>query len=290
MSEQIQPIDFYRNVSIVNGKIKLSTEIVEGYKYAFYLWFGEQVERVAYTNANSCSFSFDILPGKYKAEFFYQDSSGNKTLQAVEFEINDRLKIINNSSSQVERVKRILKLPLTKQKELASISKRNQEPYPGKKLNILVLDLPDINGSNIFLYIGIDDFSREIFIEIFSTKTYTMIMKFINSISAESSYVIESIILRAKVASKGIAKLISNCRANNIKTDLLTSVYSADYELLKENTTKLIRDWLKGVEYESMEQLRYQIVTFVNVYNTLDQQKVIRMLTPHQKLKLYFDM
>lgn len=75
--------DIKRRISVDKGKIKVTTDIMKGFKYAFYLKHSSGIEKKFYSDSSSHVFDVSFEEGNFEAIFFYKIN--NSVFSANEF-------------------------------------------------------------------------------------------------------------------------------------------------------------------------------------------------------------
>jgi len=142
-----------------------------------------------------------------------------------------------------------------------------------------------------YLFVAIDDFSRELYATILPDKTQYSAEKFLKQVLDECPYTIEIAYSDNGLEYKGIpehhafAKL---CRENKIE-QRFTKVRCPQTNGKAEQVIRtLIEMWHNKTEFNSRNHRKKELIRFINFYNTVKPHKGINNETPIEKLINYF--
>ena len=153
--------------------------------------------------------------------------------------------------------------------------------------------LPAIKGevTREYLFVGIDDFSRELYADILPDKSQFSSTSFLHCLVDECPYTIECIYSDNGHEYKGTLdhEFVKACRSYKIDQKF-TKVASPQTNGKAEKVIRTLMDMWHNKEYfNSTEDRRTQLRRFLDFYNTVKPHKGIDNLTPYEKLEIYFN-
>ena len=191
--------------------------------------------------------------------------------------------------------KRLAKIETSIQEKLKKQAKRYNKKYPGEMFHLDTKRLPLLKGESPYnryqyLFVGIDDFSRELYCAIMPDKTQHSAKKFLEQVLDECPYTIEQIYTDNGLEYKGnkqhaFGKL---CQKNNIE-QRFTKVRCPQTNGKAERVIRTLMDmWHNRIEFKSRSHRKLELIRFVNYYNTVKPHKGIEGKTPFEQLIDYF--
>lgn len=193
-------------------------------------------------------------------------------------------------------LKRLSKIEKTIQEKLKRQAKRYNKNYPGEMFHIDTKTLPLLKGETKkerkeYLFVGIDDFSRELYAKITSDKTQNASKDFLKQVLEECHYDIEQIYTDNGTEYKGNEEKHSFmllCKENNLDQKF-TKVRCPQTNGKAERVIRTLMEmWHDKTEFKNREHRKKELIRFVNFYNTVKTHKGINNLTPMEKLISYF--
>lgn len=193
-------------------------------------------------------------------------------------------------------LKRLSKVEAELEKKLKTKAKRYNKKYPGEMLHFDTKRLPLLTGestneSREYLFVAIDDYSRELFATILPDKTQYSAEKFLGQVLNECAYTIEQAYSDNGLEYKGNIEqhaFMKLCQNNNIE-QRFTKVKCPQTNGKAERVIRtLIEMWHDKTEFNSRAHRKTELVRFINYYNTVKPHKGIDNLTPMEKLINYF--
>jgi len=193
-------------------------------------------------------------------------------------------------------LKRLTKIEKQIEDKFKKQAKRYNKEYPGEMVHFDTKRLPLLKGespqaTHEYLFVGIDDFSRELFAGILSDKTQSSSAKFLTQVIDECAYTIEQaysdngLEYRGKEQSHAFMKL---CKLHGIE-QRFTKVKHPQTNGKAERVIKTIMEmWRQKTEFKNRDHRKLELIRFVNYYNTVKAHKGINNLTPLEKLIEYF--
>lgn len=204
--------------------------------------------------------------------------------------INKRFQCIEYGLKRLAKIEKILEEKLKKQ------AKRYNKNYPGemlhfdtKRLPLLKRESPSLNHE--YLFIAIDDFSRELYAAIMPDKTQHSSEKFLKQVLAECPYTIEQSYSDNGLEYRGNPEqhaFMNFCKINNIE-QRFTKVKCPKTNGKAERVIRTIMDmWHRKTEFKDRRHRKLELIRFINYYNAVKPHKGIDNQTPMEKLINYF--
>jgi len=192
----------------------------------------------------------------------------------------------------IKRLSKIEKQIEEKQKKQA---KRYNKKYPGEMIHFDTKRLPLLKGespklNHEYLFIGIDDFSRELYAAILQDKTQYSAEKFLNQVLEECPYTIEQAYSDNGLEYRGNQEhaFVKLCQDNSIE-QRFTKVRHPYTNGKAERVIRTIIDmWHNKTRFNSRQHRKTELIRFINFYNTVKPHKGIDGRTPLEKLIEYF--
>ena len=193
-------------------------------------------------------------------------------------------------------IKRLSKIEKSIEEKLKKKARRYNKEYPGEMIHFDTKRLPLLKGespkeTHEYLFVGIDDFSRELFAVILPDKTQYSSEKFLQQVIDECSYTIEQaysdngLEYRGNLENHAFMKL---CKENKIE-QRHTKVRTPQTNGKAERVIRTLMEmWHQKTSFKSRIHRRTELIRFVNYYNTVKPHKGIGNMTPLEKLIQYF--
>lgn len=193
-------------------------------------------------------------------------------------------------------LKRLSKIEKQIEEKLKKQAKRYNKKYPGEMLHFDTKRLPLLTGetpmaTHEYLFVGIDDFSRELYAAILPDKTQYSSEKFLAQVIHECAYTIEQAYSDNGLEYRGNPKdhaFMKLCALNGIE-QRFTKVKTPQTNGKAERVIRtLLQMWHRKTEFKNRQHRKLELIRFVNYYNTVKPHKGIDNLTPMEKLIEYF--
>lgn len=193
-------------------------------------------------------------------------------------------------------LKRLSKIEKSIEEKLRKQARRYNKEYPGEMLHFDTKRLPLLSGESPketreYLFVGIDDFSRELFAAILPDKTQYSSEAFLRQTIDECAYTIEQaysdngLEYRGNPENHAFMKL---CRENRIE-QRFTKVKTPQTNGKAERVIRTLMEmWHGKTTFKDRSHRKTELIRFVNYYNTVKPHKGIDNLTPMEKLLQYF--
>lgn len=203
--------------------------------------------------------------------------------------VNKRFRCLEFGCKRLARIEKKLEEKLKKR------ARRYEKKYPGELIHVDTKRLPLLKNekrldSREYLFVGIDDHSRELFAAILPDKTQFSSAKFLRQVVAECSYSIETIYSDNGTEYRGKAdhEFVKTCRENGFE-QRFTRVKRPQTNGKAERVIRTLMEmWHVKIEFKNREQRKKELLRFINFYNTVKPHKGIDGMTPHEKLIEYF--
>lgn len=204
--------------------------------------------------------------------------------------INKRFRCLQYGLKRLSKIEKQIEEKLKKQ------ANRYNKKYPGEMLHFDTKRLPLLKGetpkaTREYLFVGIDDFSRELFAGILPDKTQYSSEKFLTQVIDECAYTIEQAYSDNGLEYRGNEKnhaFMKLCQLNGIE-QRFTKVKHPQTNGKAERVIRTIMDmWHSKTEFKNREHRKLELIRFINYYNTVKPHAGIDNLTPMEKLIEYF--
>jgi len=203
--------------------------------------------------------------------------------------VNERYRSLKYGLKRLAKVERALE---EKRKQQA---RRYNKAYPGELVHFDTKRLPLLKGEDQarrreYLFVAIDDFSRELYAGIFPDKTQHSAALFLKQVADECPYTIEytysdngkefkgtdSHAFAKACLELGIGQKFTrvNCPQTNGKAERVIRT--------------LVEMWHQKELFTSRQQRQISLLRFINFYNTVKPHKGINNMTPYEALIEHF--
>jgi len=193
-------------------------------------------------------------------------------------------------------LKRLSKIEKQVEERLKRQAKRYNKQYPGEMLHFDTKRLPLLKGetpkeTHEYLFVAIDDFSRELFAAILPDKTQYSSEKFLAQVLEECPYTVEQAYSDNGTEYKGDREnhaFMKLCTENKIE-QRFTKVKTPQTNGKAERMIRTLMEmWHEKTVFKNRIHRKTELIRFVNFYNTVKPHKGIGNLTPMEKLLQYF--
>lgn len=194
-------------------------------------------------------------------------------------------------------LKRLAKVEQTIQERLKRAAKRYNKSYPGELVHFDTKRLPLLKGQSAnkpreYLFVAIDDFSRELYADIFPDKTQHSAASFlINTVIAQCPYQIDCAYSDNGTEFKGTDghAFGKACRQHGIGQKF-TRINRPQTNGKAERVIRTLMDmWHSQISFKDCADRRIQLSRFINFYNTVKPHKSLNNATPYEILNAYFN-
>jgi transposase InsO family protein len=193
-------------------------------------------------------------------------------------------------------IKRLSKIEKQIEERLKKQAKRYNKDYPGQMVHGDTKRLPLLEGQKSldrreYLFVAIDDFSRELYAAILPDKTQNSAKDFLEQVLEECPYIIEQFYTDNGKEYRGDPEhhaFMKLCRENSIE-QRFTRVKTPKTNGKAERVIKTIMElWHNKNRFRSSAHRKTELKRFINYYNGVKPHKGINGLTPEEKLIEYF--
>jgi transposase InsO family protein len=195
-------------------------------------------------------------------------------------------------------LKRLSKVSARIEAKLKKQARRYEKSYPGELLHLDTKRLPWLKGEGKryesereYLFVAIDDFSRELYAGIYPDKSSWSAASFLKSVLRECPYTIERILTDNGTEYKGRYgehDFMRTCGEAGIKQSF-TRVRTPQTNGKAERVIRtLMEQWYANERFTSHRQRKQSLARFVNYYNCVKPHKGIDNQTPLERLCEYF--
>lgn len=189
-------------------------------------------------------------------------------------------------------IKRLAKVERQIELKLKAQAKRYNKSYPGEMMHVDTKRLPAIRGESVreYLFIGIDDFSRELYADILPDKSQYSSTDFLHRLVDECPYTIEVIYSDNGTEYKGTQahEFVKACNDYRINQKFTRTARPQTNGKAERAIRTMMEMWHNKTYFTSHEQRRTELRRFLNYYNAVKPHKGIDNLTPFEKLEIYF--
>jgi len=203
--------------------------------------------------------------------------------------VNQRFKALKFGLKRLAKVEKKLE---AKRKQEA---RRYNKSYPGELVHFDTKRLPFLKGEDStrpreYLFVGIDDFSRELYAGIYPDKTQYSSAAFLHQVLEECPYTIEYSYSDNGKEYKGTQShaYVALCNAEGIGQKF-TRVNRPQTNGKAERVIRTMMDmWHTQQVFKNRQQRQVSLLRFINFYNTVKPHKGIDGMTPYEKLYEHF--
>jgi transposase InsO family protein len=193
-------------------------------------------------------------------------------------------------------LKRLSRVEVALEKRLKAKAKRYNKDYPGemihgdtKRLPLLVGESP--TAQREYLFVAIDDYSRELYAAILPDKTQYSAERFLYQVIEECPYTIDQWYSDNGKEYKGRTHehaFMVACTAAKIE-QRFTKIKTPRTNGKAERVIRTLMDmWHRKTQFNSRAHRNQELIRFVNWYNTVKPHKGIDNRTPMEQLITYF--
>lgn len=195
-------------------------------------------------------------------------------------------------------LKRLGKIEQSIQDKLARKARRYEKDYPGELVHLDTKRLPLLSGEtkldgHEYLFVAIDDYSRELYASIYQDKSMNSSADFLDMVIAQCPYTIEKTLTDNGTEYKGRYGehlFMKTCGEAGISQRFTKVKHPQTNGKAERVIRTLMEGWHnKDVElFRSREDRAKALARFVNYYNGVRPHKGIDKATPLERLCQYF--
>jgi transposase InsO family protein len=193
-------------------------------------------------------------------------------------------------------IKRLARIEARLEQQRKQEAKRYNKDYPGQMMHGDTKRLPLLEGQKRtdpreYLFVAIDDCSRELYAAILPDKTQYAARTFLQQVLDECPYTIEHYYTDNGKEYQGDPRhhaFMLLCAEHGIE-QCFTRVRTPRTNGKAERVIRTIMElWHEKTHFKSSEHRKTELRRFVNYYNTVRPHKGINGMTPEEKLIAYF--
>jgi len=185
----------------------------------------------------------------------------------------------------------LAKIEKVLEEKLKKRAKRYTKQYPGEMIHVDTKRLPLLNGEKTtegreYLFVGTDDYSRELYAAILPDKTQHSAAVFLDQVLEECPYTIEQVYSDNGTEYKGREghAFREKCAENKIE-QRFTRVKTHRTNGKAERVIRTLMEmWHDRETFNSRAHRSTSLRRFINYYNTVKPHKGIDNLTPTELL------
>lgn len=212
----------------------------------------------------------------------------------------------NNRFKQAKYgIKRLAKVEKSLQEKLKRQAKRYNKSYPGEMVHVDTKRLPLLTGQSTqspreYLFVAIDDYSRELYAAIMPDKTAFSAAKFLTEQVIEPCpYVIDVVYSDNGTEYKGTKdhEFVRVCIDNHINQKFTQVARPQTNGKAERVIRTLMEMWHDKIQFTDSEHRKRELVRFLNYYNTVKPHCSLtkknhlgkpQLFTPYEWLEIYF--
>lgn len=191
-------------------------------------------------------------------------------------------------------IRRLAKIEASIEAKQKAEAKRYNKAYPGEMLHVDTKRLPLLKGekktgSREYLFVAIDDFSRELYAAILPDKSAVSATSFIKQVIEECPYTIEVLYSDNGTEYKGNEDhpLVTLCTNNHIQQKYTQPARPQTNGKAERVIRTLMEGWHNEI-FNSREERKKQLARYLNYYNSVKPHKGIQSDTPYERLIKHF--
>lgn len=192
-------------------------------------------------------------------------------------------------------IKRLAKVEKSIQEKLKKQAKRYNKSYPGELMHFDTKRLPLLKGQTNqsprqYLFVAIDDYSRELYASIEPDKTQLSSSAFLGQVLYECPYTIDYTYSDNGKEYKGSShhEFVKLCSEHGIGQKFTRCNRPQTNGKAERVIRTLMEMWHNKEHFESNEERRKSLNRFINFYNTVKPHKSLNGDTPYEILEAYF--
>jgi transposase InsO family protein len=192
-------------------------------------------------------------------------------------------------------LKRLSKVERQLEKKLAARAKLYQKNYPGEMIHIDTKKLPYMSSDpgstkRQYLYVAIDDYSRELYAAILPDKTQFSTEIFLKQLLEECPYTIERLYSDNGGEFRGDCHhaVTKFCLDNQIEQSFTRPRTPRTNGKAERVIRTIMTGWHHNVKFTSRIHRQTALIRYVNWYNTVKPHKSLKDQTPMEQLINYF--
>lgn len=193
-------------------------------------------------------------------------------------------------------LKRLAKVEKEIEEKLKKQAKRYCKKYPGEMFHFDTKRLPVLKSESAlarheYLFVAVDDFSRELYAAILPDKTQYSAKSFLEQVIKECPYTLEQVYSDNGLEYKGNPAnhaFMQLCQKNNIEQRHTKVQHPYTNGKAERVIRSIMEMWHQKIEFKSSQHRKTELIRFVNYYNTVKPHKSLNNQTPWEILVNYF--
>lgn len=193
-------------------------------------------------------------------------------------------------------LKRLARVEKKIEDKLKREAKRYNKRYPGEMLHVDTKRLPLLKSelkskTREYLFIGIDDYSRELYAGIYNDKSQFSAAEFLQTnVLNECPYTIECIYSDNGREYQGTKEhqFVKLCLKNRINQKFTKPAHPQTNGKAERVIRTLMEMWHNKTDFKDSLDRKIELNRFINYYNTVKPHKGIDGKTPYEVLDDYF--
>lgn len=194
-------------------------------------------------------------------------------------------------------IKRLVKVEKSIEARLKRQAKRYNKRYPGEMFHVDTKRLPLLKGEvkslrREYLFVGIDDYSRELYAGIYGDKSQFSAAAFLQrDVLAQVPYTIECVYSDNGREYKGTLEhaFVNLCRENRINQKFTKPACPQTNGKVERVIRTLMEMWFEKEHFIDSADRQAKLRRFLNFYNTVKPHKGLNGATPYEILEFYFN-
>jgi len=193
-------------------------------------------------------------------------------------------------------LRRLAKIEKDVEERLKKAAKRYNKSYPGQMFHGDTKRLPLLKGQKQtdpreYLFVAVDDFSRELYAAILPDKTSHSARRFLDQVMGEVPYTIEVWYTdngKEYKGDPGSHVFMVGCSEAKIEQGFTRPKTPRTNGKAERVIRTIMEQWHEKTEFQSSAHRKNELRRFVNYYNWVKPHKGIDGMTPGEKLLEYF--
>lgn len=194
-------------------------------------------------------------------------------------------------------IKRLVKVEKSIEERLKRQAKRYNKNYPGEMFHVDTKRLPQLKGEvkslrREYLFVGIDDYSRELYAGIYGDKSQFSSATFLqNDVLSQVPYTIECVYSDNGREYQGTLEhaFVNLCRENKINQKFTKPAHPQTNGKAERVIRTIMEMWHERERFTDRVDRQAKLRRFINFYNTVKPHKGLNGKTPYEILEFYFN-
>jgi transposase InsO family protein len=194
-------------------------------------------------------------------------------------------------------MRRLARVEAAIERKKKAQARRYNKSYPGEMMHFDTKRLPLLKGETRdrprdYLFVCIDDFSRELYAGIFPDKTQNSAAEFLRQVLDECPYTMECAYSDNGTEYKGTPShaFVATCQAHDVEQKFTRARRPQTNGKAERVIRTLMEMWHERTEFSSRSGRQIGLARFVNFYNTVKPHAGIDNKTPYEVLTEFFQL